>query len=135
MTEKYSDIINLSHHVSAFYPHMPVRERAAQFAPFAALNGYEEAVRETARITGSRRELEEDEKAVLDRLLSGLALKIEEKPEVLIGYFVPDEFKSGGTYRTVSGKIKRIEEHEQIIIMDNGVRICIKDIDEIEYNG
>ena len=90
------DIIHLPHHVSQNHPQMPLRDRAAQFAPFAALTGYEAAVGETARLTAERRELDAQEAAELNRRLTDLAARLKDRPEVTIEYFVPDERKAGG---------------------------------------
>ena len=102
----YEDIIHLPHHVSSVHPHMPVSDRAAQFAPFAALTGYGDVIKETARQTDAKPELSEDEKEILDykiQLACGLS---GEKPGVRITYFVPDEKKSGGAYHTAEGRIR-----------------------------
>ena len=88
---KYDDIINLPHHVSAARPHMPMLDRAAQFMPFRALTGYEDAVRETARLTEEKPELTEDEKALLDVRLQRLAEEIAGQPGVTLTYFQPDQ--------------------------------------------
>lgn len=87
---KYDDIINLPHHVSATRPHMPMIDRAAQFQPFRALTGYEDAVHETARLTDEKVELTEDEKALLDMRLQKLADDISSQPRVTLTYFRPD---------------------------------------------
>ena len=105
--KKYGDIIRLPHHVSSVHPHMPVSDRAAQFAPFAALTGYGDVIKETARQTDARPELSEDEKEALDykiQLACGLP---GDKPEITITCFVPDEKKSGGAYHIASGRIIR----------------------------
>ena len=103
MTGKYDDIIHLPHHVSATRPRMPMLDRAAQFSPFVALTGYEAAVRETARLTDQRVELDESAKAELDRKLR-LLLSLPGQPEASITYFRPDERKEGGAYETVTGR-------------------------------
>ncbi len=95
MKTLYDDIIHLPHHVSQNHPQMPLRERAAQFAPFAALTGYEAAVGETARQTTERRELDAQEAAELNRHLTELAARLPERPEVTVEYFVPDDRKAG----------------------------------------
>ena len=96
MTSRYDDIINLPHHVSPTRQRMSMHDRAAQFAPFAALVGYDDAVAETARLTESRPELDEQEQRIINEKLAYIAEHINEHPEVCIKYFVPDERKSGG---------------------------------------
>ena len=127
--EKYADIIDLPHQKSVKRPHMPVEDRAAQFSPFAALTGYEDAVKETARLTDERIELDEYSKEELNRKLN--EIKDDLTKQVSITYFVPDERKEGGTYITVSERIRKIKEHEQVIILENGTEISICEIIEI----
>ena len=127
--EKYADIINLPHQKSAKRPHMPMEDRAAQFSPFAALTGYEDAVKETARLTDERIELDEYSKEFINRKLSELKNDLDRT--VKITYFVPDERKEGGTYATVSGCVKKMKEQEMLIIMEDGTEIPISEIIEI----
>lgn len=134
---KYDDMINLAHHVSKTHPHMPVRDRAAQFAPFAALSGHHEAVRETARLTEERIELDENCKAILDGKLQNIYEHLDTEPALSVTYFVPDPKKSGGAYVTVSGCVKKIREYERTLILTDGTEIpidAIIDIDEIVDN-
>ena len=91
----YDDIIHLPHHVSQNHPQMSMHDRAAQFAPFAALTGYEAAVRETARLTAEKRELDAQEAEELNRRLTELAARLPDHPEVTVEYFVPDDRKAG----------------------------------------
>lgn len=128
---KYDDIIGLPHHVSDAHPHMPMTDRAAQFMPFRALTGYEDAVRETARYTDERIELTEDEKALLDMRLQKLADEISNQPKVTLTYFRPDKKKAGGVYICVTGQLKKIDDHEGYLILTGGERILIEDILEI----
>ena len=128
---KYDDIINLPHHVSATRPHMPMIDRAAQFMPFRALSGYEDAVQETARLTDEKIELTEDEKAILDMRLQKLADEIGSQPKVTLTYFRPDKKKAGGAYLTVTGQLKKIDDYEGTLILMGGERILIEDILEI----
>ena len=107
---------------------MPLRDRAAQFAPFAALTGYEEVIDETARHTEERRELAEDAQALLDRRLRYLAPQIAEKPPVTIVYFVPDPYKKGGKYRHISGRLDAIFKTEQTLHLADGTVIPIRDL-------
>ena len=128
---KYDDIIHLPHHVSSTRPHMPMTDRAAQFMPFRALTGYEDAVRETARYTDERIELTEDEKVLLDMRLQKLADEIRSQPKVTLTYFRPDKKKAGGAYVCVTGQLKKIDDYEGALILTGGERISIEDILEI----
>lgn len=127
----YDDIIDLPHHVSKTHPHMPVSDRAAQFAPFAALTGYDDAIRETARLTDEKIELDEECKAVLNAKLLLLQEHLKEQPAAAITYFRPDEKKAGGAYVTVSGNIKKIDTYERVIVLDNGTKVPMDDIVEM----
>lgn len=129
---KYDDIINLPHHESARHPKMPALDRAAQFLPFAALAGHDAAVRETARLTEDRVELDEIRKEELDVHLQLLREQLVQKPQVSITYFVPDVIKDGGTCFTITGTIRKIEETRRQVIMENGTVIPIDDIYGIE---
>ena len=128
MTSRYDDIINLPHHVSPTRQRMSMHDRAAQFAPFAALVGYDEAVAETARLTESRPELDEQEQRAINERLAFIADHIHEHPEVRIKYFVPDEHKSGGAIVEVSGKTYRISNTDATIVMTDGCKIRLSDI-------
>lgn len=126
--DPYEDIINLPHHVSPTRPRMSRADRAAQFSPFAALSGYGDAVKETARLTGQRIELDESAKAALDEKLRLLAEVIEDRPETAITYFLPDRKKTGSEYVTVSGRVKRADSVQRELVMMNGTRIPVEDI-------
>lgn len=128
---KYDDIIDLPHHVSATRPRMPMAARAAQFQPFRALTGYEDAVRETARLTEERAELTEDEKALLDARLQELADRLPDHPRVTVTYFQPDRRKAGGAYVRTAGRLMRIDAIEGVLILDGGEWIGIDGISEI----
>ncbi len=128
MPTSYDDIIRLPHHVSQNHPQMPLRDRAAQFAPFAALTGYEAAVGETARLTAERRELDAQEAEELNRRLTDLAARLKDRPKVTIEYFVPDERKSGGAYFTVAGRVRHISVPEKVLVMEDGTVIPLEDI-------
>ena len=125
---RYDDIINLPHHVSPTRKHMSMHDRAAQFAPFAALVGYDDAVAETARLTETRPELDEQEQRAINERLAFIADHIHEHPEVRIKYFVPDEHKSGGAIVEVSGKTYRISNTDATIVLTNGCKIRLSDI-------
>ena len=105
----YDDIIDLPHHVSETHPPMSRADRAAQFSPFAALTGYDAAVRESARVTEQRIELDEGVKAELNARLNCILEHLSEHPQVSITYFMPDEKKSGGAYRTVTGAVRKLD--------------------------
>ena len=135
--KNYEDIINLPHHVSPIHPPMPLSDRAAQFAPFAALTGYGEVIKETARVTDCKPELSESEKAELDYKLRMACDYPGEKPVLTITYFVPDQRKAGGSYHTISGQIKKIDDYQKQVILLDKTRIdidCILDIDGQIYN-
>lgn len=138
MNQKYDDIINLPHHTSPTRPRMSAIDRAAQFSPFAALTGYDAAVKETARLTEERIELDEYAKDDLDAKLQMIHDSFADKPEISIAYFVPDERKAGGAYVTVTGTIKKIDTYEQNLIMTEGQIIPINEIIQIDgelFNG
>jgi hypothetical protein len=132
MKGPYDDIINLPHHVSKTHPRMPSIDRAAQFAPFAALTNYEAAVKETARLTDKRAELSEYAKEALSMRLELIANQLHEGPEVSITYFEPDSKKAGGSYITASGRVKKIDDYSLLVIMTDDTKIPIKEIIEIE---
>lgn len=129
---KYDDIINMPHHVSKKHPQMPLLDRAAQFSPFAALTGYGDAIKETARLTECQMDLDENTVEILDMKLQLLKEKLKEKTVVDISYFKPDEKKKGGSYVTVTGTVKKIDLYEHKIIMDDGTSILINDLVAIE---
>ena len=131
---RYNDILNMP------YPNLEIEKdfpdkilRAAQFAPFAALTGYDEAVEETARLTDAKLELDEYQKAELNDKLQFLN-NSEEDEEVCITYFVPDKRKSGGAYITKKGIVLKVREYEKDVVMDDGTEIPIDDIFAIEGN-
>ena len=128
---KYDDIIDLPRPKSAHEP-MPMGDRAAQFSPFAALTGYEDAIDETARLTDARVELGESAVEELERKLIDLAARISERPEISVTYFVPDGRKSGGVYVTRTGALKRIDELERALVFADGARIAVGDIISVE---
>lgn len=124
----YNDIIDLPHHISTTRPRMSMSDRAAQFSPFAALTGYDAAIKETGRLTDRRIELSEDERIVLDRKQQILLDHIGGRPEVSITYFVPDERKNGGAYITVTDKVKKIDEFERCITLADGIKIPLDEV-------
>ena len=131
---KYEDIIHLPHHISQRRPRMPISDRAAQFSPFAALTGHDAAVKETARLTDEWIELTESRKESVNRQLQKVKEDIDEHPSIAVTYFVPDERKSGGEYVTMTGKVKKINEYERIILLEDETVIPIDMIlDIIEW--
>ena len=126
--KKYEDIIGLSRPVSKKHPPMSRENRAAQFEPFAALTGFEGAIKETARVTGEKIELDETQKTFLDEKLKVL---LREKTPALFTYFQKDEQKEGGAYITVSGIVKKTDAYTHKIVLEDGTGICVEDILEI----
>lgn len=129
---QYDDIINLPHHVSPTRPQMSMINRAAQFSPFAALTGYDAAIKETGRLTDSRIELLEDDRAALDRKQQLLADHLSNHPEVSVTYFIPDERKDGGAYVTVTCIVKRIDDVQRAMMLTDGTIIPIDEIIDLE---
>ena len=139
--ENYNDIINLPHHVSATRPQMSMIDRAAQFSPFAALTGYDAAIKETGRLTDEKIELDEESLSILNMKFQILVDSLADESEVTFTYFKPDERKSGGAYVCLTGTVKKVDDFERLIVMQNGVKIPMDDIIEIDlpnladYNG
>ena len=133
MTSCYDDIINLPHHVSPTRQRMSMHDRAAQFAPFSALVGYDDAVAETARLTEARPELDEQEQRAINERLAYIADHIKEQPEARIKYFVPDEHKSGGAIVEVSGKVKKISATDGTIVITDGCSIKVDSVIFIDF--
>jgi uncharacterized protein (UPF0248 family) len=111
---------------------MSVSDRAAQFSPFAALTGYDAAIKETARLTDERVEMDEYMKDVLSDKLRIILERIKEHPQIAITYFQPDEKKNGGSYVTTTGTVKKIDEYERIVVMTGDTEIPIDEISSIE---
>lgn len=129
---RYDDIINLPHHVSTKHPRMAPLDRAAQFSPFAALTGHDAAIKETARLTDERVELDESSKELLDMRLQIIREHLAKKPEVTVTFFEPDQKKSGGAYVTVTGRIKKIDEYEGKLVLEGGISILMADVTAID---
>ena len=132
---KYDDIINLPHHVSKVHPQMGMINRAAQFAPFAALSGYEDALDETARLTDAEIELSEGSIQEINDKLRFLAEHLSDHIEATILYFVPDAKKAGGRYLSITGEIKKVKAFEQEIEMMDGTIIAIARILTIDSDA
>ena len=129
---QYDDIIDLPHHVSATRPRMSMIDRAAQFSPFAALTGYDAAIKETGRLTARRIDLTEDSRAALDRKQQLLLDNLADHPEVSVTYFIPDERKSGGAYITVTGIVKKVDDYQRLLLLTDGTKIPLDDILDME---
>ena len=114
---------------------MSAIDRAAQFSPFAALTGYEAAIKETARLTDERVELDEYMKDALSDRLQIIVGRIKEHPEITITYFQPDIKKSGGVYVTAIGTAKKIDEYERVVVMTDGISIPIDEIISIDIRN
>lgn len=128
---RYDDMLELPHHVSQVHPQMEPLKRAAQFAPFSALTGYEDAITEAQRLTECRVELDEDSRELLDEKIRMVMEQEKTMPEVSVTYFVPDEKKEGGAYATVSGRIRKIDSYERRIFMSDGTVISIDEVLDI----
>ena len=132
MNGKYDEIMGLPHHISKTRPQMPMSDRAAQFAPFAALTGYDAAIKETGRLTVERIELDVEALSALDMKYQLLMEALDEAPEVTITYFQPDERKAGGKYVSAVGAVKKIDDFERRITMRDGTRIPMDDVLSID---
>mgnify|MGYP001141926084 CR=1 FL=1 len=129
---QYEDIINLPHHVSTTRPQMPMSDRAAQFSPFAALTGYDAAIKETGRLTDTKIELDDEELHNLNLKFQLLVEFLEDAPEVAITYFKADERKAGGAYLEATGIVKKLDDFERRITMQNGTKIPMDDVLSID---
>jgi len=134
MAEKfpYEDIVNLPPHISKRHPQPSMMERAARFAPFAAITGYEEMVLEEARVTEERIDLDEGALSLLNEKLNMIQEFLDEEPEITITYFEPDKKKSGGAYVSITGTVKRIDEYEHLVLMTDGKKISINEIYDLQ---
>lgn len=128
----YDDIINLPHHVSKTRPQMSMMDRAAQFAPFKALTGYDETIKETSRFTDSEVLMDNEALNILNRKLQMILTRINEEPEISITYFKEDGKKRGGAYVNETGVIKKIDTLNRGIILTNGKEIALDNILDIE---
>lgn len=126
--QKYADIIDLEHPEPRTHPRMSSADRAAQFAPFAALTGYDAMVAETSRLTGSRIELDEEQRMSLDETLTDIVGRIAEHPMIRIVHFIQDRRKAGGEYVTSEDRVRDVELPNRRIILKNGTSIAFDDI-------
>ena len=133
--KNYDDIIHLPHHTSSSHPRMPLMERAAQFSPFSALSGYSEAIHETARLTDTEKELDEQAKYLLDQKLRATYMQIQNHPFLEITYFQPDNRKDGGSYTCFAGTVEQIDFYKRTVSMQNGPKIPIDRIVDITEVG
>lgn len=129
---RYDKIIDLPHYKPSARQQMAVRDRAAQFSPFAALNGYEEAVDETARLTTERIELDETVRAEINEQLWLLNRRQEEAPAVTVTYFVQDPYKTGGMYITRKDRVCRVDEYMKLLELQDGTTVHMEDIYSIK---
>lgn len=132
MSNSYDDILHLPHPEPKKRKRMSMLDRAAQFSPFAALTGYDAVIRETGRVTDRGFELAEDGTAMLDEALRSLEARLPERPEITVCCFVPDERKSGGAYRAVTGRVRDLDRLNQMILMEDGTMIPFGRILEME---
>ena len=130
---KYDDIINLPHFVSKKRPQMSLYQRSAQFAPFAALVGYDEAIEETARLVDKRIELSDEEIEKLNIKLQKIIENINSKPIISVTYFIPDTYKNGGKYVTITGNLNKIREYPYTLILEDNSEIKVEDIFDINF--
>ena len=130
--EKYADILHLPHPVSKTRVQMSMMDRAAQFSPFAALSGYEAAVRETVRATVAKVESSEEELTLLDRKFHLIKESLPDPPLVTFLYFEPDPYKAGGAYVSITGKVKKVDDFSRLIVLTDGSQLLMDDILSVE---
>lgn len=128
----YEDIVNLPRHISKIHPQATMADRAARFSPFAAISGYDDMVKEAARVTEERIDITDATKELLNEKLNMIIEFLDEEPEVTITYFEPDKKKDGGAYMSITGIVKRIDEYERIVLMIDEKKIKIDEIYAIE---
>ena len=121
----YEDILNLTRPQYPDHPPMSIHDRAAQFSPFAALVGYDDAVAETARLTDRRREISEEELRELNETVASLSECISERPLVTVDYFIPDAKKEGGRYEKKTGHIRTIDTYHREVVFTDGEKISL----------
>lgn len=131
-SNKYDDIINLPHPVSTTHPQMSMINRAAQFSPFAALPGHSDAIKETARVTDKKIELDDGEKEIINEKLLFISEQMKNRPLISVTYFKGDKKKSGGEYQTITGNVNKIDEFKGLVKMEDGTIIRFDDIISIE---
>ena len=132
ISHQYDDLIDLPHHISENHPRMSMIDRAAQFSPFAALTGYDAAIVETARLTEQKRELSEDQKQIINKQLRDLRHRIRSDPLVTVVYYQPDDRKTGGAYKEVTGVARKVDEYRCVLELADGSDIPFEDILSLE---
>lgn len=132
---KYDDIIDLPHHVSKTRKPMSLYNRAAQFAPFAALTGYDDAIEETARLTETKVELSDELKNDLNQKINFIKNNIKVHPEITIKYFVLDNKKSGGIYKSLTSIIKKVDDFNKCLIFADNTNVYFDDIISITWQS
>lgn len=132
MNDRYNDIIDLPHYQSKKRTQMSLHDRAAQFSPFAALTGHDEAIKETARLTDKKIELDETTKTLLNEKFNFIMEHIYNQPEITVTYFIPDTLKSGGMYVDFAGKVKKYDYLNRVLHFTDNTEIKVDDISEIE---
>lgn len=135
MNKDYSDMLDMPHHVSIRNPRMSMDARAGQFAPFAALSGYGDEIDETVRRTDNKADIDDGLKEFLNKRLLVIKDNIKIRPVIEITYFIPDKKKSGGMYKTILGKVRKIDDYKHIVIMEDKLEIPIDDIIDIDSNS
>ena len=132
MNGKYDDIIDLPHPVSPPRPQMPIADRAAQFSPFAALTGYDDEIKETARLTDDMIEMNEEALNMLNMKFQMLIDRLNDKPKVIFTYFQPDERKDGGAFLTIEGVVKKVDVFERILILQDDTKLQMDNVLDID---
>ena len=130
--KSYEDIINLPHHVSSTRPRMSAIDRAAQFSPFAALTGYNTSIKESARLTDTRIDIDDSQKEEISEKLRMVTEHFDADVEIRITYFLPDTKKTGGKYVIAAGTVKKVDEYERMIIMGDGKQIPIDEVIDVD---
>ena len=135
MTDRYDDIIDMPHHVSNNRPHMSMSDRAAQFAPFAALTGFGAAITEAGRQTDERIPLGETDLEALNEKVRDVMRRAFQHPLITVTYFVPDSKKAGGTYKVYTGNVRTVSEFDRVIIFEDGTKILLDDTADICFTS
>ena len=133
MKDDYRELLHLPHHRSQTHAPMPRRDRAAQFAPFAALTGFDAQLRETERQTQAQAEPNEDALQELDQSLHTLFACVHTQPAVQVRWFVPDAKKSGGAYTTAAGRVLQLDRNQSLLVLDSGPVIALGAIAELRF--
>ena len=133
MKDDYRELLHLPHHRSQTHAPMPRRDRAAQFAPFAALTGFDAQLRETERQTQSQAEPNEDALQELDQSLHTLFACVHTQPAVQVRWFVPDAKNSGGAYKAAAGRVLQLDRNRSLLVLDSGPVIALSAIAELRF--